>query len=146
MKLTKRVLYKRAKPCEFRWPHQNLELASQMLVLMKQNHGIGLAATQIGVSRRLFVMSVYGQDRVCFNPEISRYSTELAEITEGCLSFPGDQCIIKRPANLTVRYQDHQGNWIQDNMVGIEARVFQHELDHLDGVTMHDRKKEQDAT
>lgn len=145
MKLTKRVLHNVAKPCDFRWPHQNLVLANDMFVLMRKHNGIGLAATQVGVARRMFVMSVHGRDRACFNPEIAVSGNEFAEYAEGCLSFPGDQCILTRPETVTVKYQDHQGNWVQDDINGIEARCFQHELDHLDGITMHDRKKEQDA-
>jgi len=146
MELTRRVLFKKAKPVEFRWPHQNLILANNMLKFMRENDGIGLAAPQIGISKRVFVMEVHGRERMCFNPEIIFSSDVLTEFPEGCLSFIGDQCIIKRPDTICVKYQDHQGNWIEDDMVGLEARCFQHELDHLDGIVMHDRKKEQDAT
>ena len=116
-----------------------------MLEFMIQENGIGLAATQIGIAKRLFVMSVHGRDRICFNPEIIESSDVLIEFAEGCLSFPGDQCTIKRPDTIIVRYQDAAGNWIEDNLVGLEARCFQHELDHLDGITMHDKVKDQNA-
>ena len=139
MKLTRRVLHKKAKEVEFDWPFQNKQLADQMLEFMVQNNGIGLAAPQIGIARRLFVMNVHGRERSCFNPEIVFSSDVLTEFEEGCLSFPGDQCTIKRPDTICVRYQDHQGDWVEDNMVGLEARCFQHELDHLNGITMHDR-------
>ena len=145
MKLTKKVLHKEAKPVVFDWPFQNQQLADQMLKFMISENGIGLAATQIGIGKRVFVMSVHGRDRICFNPEIVEASDVLAEFPEGCLSFPGDQCIIKRPDTIIVRYQDAEGNWIQDSLVGLEARCFQHELDHLDGITMHDRYNEQYA-
>jgi peptide deformylase len=65
--------------------------------------------------------------------------------TEGCLSFPGDSCNIVRPVQISVRYQDHEGSWIYDRLQGLEARCFQHELDHLDGITMWDRHREQNA-
>lgn len=139
MKLTKKVLHKQAKPVSFDWPFQNQKMAREMLEFMVKENGIGLAATQIGLAKRLFVMSVHGRDRICFNPEIVESSDVLAEFPEGCLSFPGDQCIIKRPDTIIVRYQDAEGNWTQDSLVGLEARCFQHELDHLDGITMHDR-------
>jgi peptide deformylase len=147
MKLTKRVLYNRAKPwvfvgCDF----QTERLAKQMLTLMREQQGIGLAAPQIGISKRVFVMDVHGRERACFNPEITFWSDVLIEFPEGCLSFPGEECIIKRPDTISVRYQDCHGDWIEDDMVGLEARCFQHELDHLDGVVMHDRQKEQNAT
>lgn len=146
MDLTRRVLFKQAKSVDFRWPYQNQTLASTMLKFMRLNNGIGLAAPQIGVSKRVFVMEVHGRERVCFNPEITFRSDVLTEFAEGCLSFPGEQCIIKRPDTISVRYQTHEGEWIEDDMVGLEARCFQHELDHLDGVVMHDRQKEQNAT
>lgn len=112
---------------------------------MRKEHGIGLAATQIGQSKRVFVMEVHGRVRGCFNPEITKTATELTEYDEGCLSFPGQSCKLKRPDEISVRYQDPDGNWIEDVMVGLESRCFQHELDHLDGITMWDRQKEQNA-
>lgn len=146
MDFTRRVLYKKAKPVDFRYPRQNLTMANTMLVFMRLNSGIGLAAPQIGISKRVFVMEVHGRERACFNPEITFSSTVLAEFPEGCLSFPGEECKIKRPDTISVRYQTHEGEWVEDDMVGLEARCFQHELDHLDGIVMHDRQKEQDAT
>jgi peptide deformylase len=147
MKLTRRVLLNQAKPwvftgCDF----QTEKLGKEMLSLMRKENGIGLAATQIGLSKRVFVMQVDGRERVCFNPEIVSASDMLAEFAEGCLSFPGEQCIIKRPDTIAVRYQDYRGEWVNDEMTGLEARCFQHELDHLNGIVMHDRQKEQDAT
>lgn len=146
MKLTRRVLHKRAKAVDFQYPVQNQRLVAQMFQLMHAENGIGLAAPQIGISKRLFVMSVHGRDRACFNPEIVETSRELAEFDEGCLSFPGESCKIKRPDTVIVRYQNYRGEWEEVNLVALEARCFQHELDHLDGITMHDRAKEQNAT
>lgn len=145
MKLTKRVLRRIAKPVRFEWPYQNQRLANEMIDLMHDLGGIGLAAPQIGRSLRLFVMAVQGRSRVCFNPKIIESSRINAEFPEGCLSFPGEQCIIKRPDTIIVRYQDAKGEWMETNLVGLEARCFQHELDHLDGIIMHDRVKEQHA-
>ena len=147
MKLTNKVLYRPAKPfSDFDHPAQNSFLANQMLSLMKKNNGIGLAAPQVGVSRRLFVMEIDQVQRACFNPEITDSSTDLTEYVEGCLSFPKDECKIKRPSAVSVRYQNVQGTWIEEQLQGLEARCFQHELDHLDGITMHNRAKEQHAT
>jgi peptide deformylase len=147
MKLTNKVLYRPAKKVEdFGRPSQNSFLAEQMFSFMKKNNGIGLAAPQIGVSRRLFVMEIDRVKRVCFNPEITDHSTDLTEYIEGCLSFPQDECKIKRPGIVSVRYQTAEGIWIEEQLQGLEARCFQHELDHLDGITMHDRAKEQHAT
>lgn len=143
MKFTRKVLHKKAHPADFQSPNTNLKLAHNMLSLMQGRGGIGLAATQIGYSRRIFVMCISGRIRYCFNPIILEYSTVLADYDEGCLSFPGDQCTITRPDWIKVRYQDPTGLVVEDILVGLEARCFQHELDHLDGITMWDRHKEQ---
>lgn len=145
MKLTRRVLTHRAKPVDFKYPYQNKTLAQELLTFMRENNGIGLAAPQVGISKRMFVMEVSNRERICINPEIVEASDVLTEFEEGCLSFPGDQCTIKRPDTIIVRYQDAEGIWIEDNLVGLEARCFQHELDHLDGITMHDKVKDQNA-
>jgi peptide deformylase len=145
MKLTRRVLHNRAKPVTFQFPVANLDLANRMLKFMQQEQGIGLAAPQIGMSQRLFVMQIDDEEYCCFNPEILEVSQNTVEYNEGCLSFRGDQCIIKRPDRITVRYQNYQGEWQQVELDGLAARCFQHEYDHLDGITMWDRYKEQNA-
>jgi peptide deformylase len=145
MKLTKRVLHKRAKPVEFFYPEQNRLLAQELRRFMIEQNGIGLAAPQIGVSRRVFVMETQGWQRACFNPEILATSSESVDFDEGCLSFPGEQCIIKRPDWIDVKYQDWEGKWHSERFSDLLARCFQHELDHLDGITMWDRYKEQNA-
>ncbi len=116
-----------------------------MLEFMHSQDAIGLAANQIGRDVRLFVMSVSGVTRCCFNPEITDCDSKSVKMAEGCLSFKGKQCILQRPERIQVRYQDHEGVWIQDRLTGLESRCFQHELDHLNGVTMWDRQKEYDA-
>jgi peptide deformylase len=145
MKLTKKVLHNTARPVEFAWPYQNKQLADSMLDLMRRERGIGLSATQVGISKRLFVMEIDGVTRACFNPEIVNTSKELVDFNEGCLSFPGESCTIKRPEQIEVRYFNLQGQEIKEALSGLEARCFQHELDHLDGITMWDRHKEQNA-
>lgn len=145
MKLTKKVLYHSAKPVDFKWPFQNQKTQQDMFDLMVKENGIGLAATQIGLAKRLFVMSVDGKHRACFNPEILESSDLLVEFDEGCLSFPGESCKIKRPQSIVARYQDANGDWTTVALDGLEARCYQHELDHLDGITMWQRHKEQNA-
>lgn len=147
MKLTNKVLYRPAKLFEdFDHPARNSFLANQMFSFMRKNNGIGLAAPQVGMSKRLFVMEIDSVQRACFNPEIIDHSADLTEYPEGCLSFLGDECKIHRPSAVTVRYQNVQGVWIEEKLDGLAARCFQHELDHLNGITMHDRAKEQYAT
>lgn len=147
MKLTNKVLYRPARPFEdFHKLTQNQFMLEQMFAFMRRNSGLGMAAPQIGVSRRLFVMETDGHRRACFNPEITSVSEDLAELAEGCLSFPGEECTIKRPQWVCVRYQTVQGLWVEETLNGMAARCFQHELDHLNGITMHDRAKQQYAT
>lgn len=145
MKLTRRVLYNRARDMDFDYPLRNEMLAQEMIALMVREYGIGLSATQVGISRRLFVMQVDGHYRECFNPKILESSETQVEFDEGCLSFPGDHCIIKRPDWVRVEYRTSAGQPVQATLTGLEARCFQHELDHLDGITMWDRYKEQHA-
>lgn len=112
---------------------------------MRQENGIGLAATQCGINARVFVMEINDRSWCCFNPTISEIQGEIVEYAEGCLSFPKDQCIIKRPASVKVDYFDHQGNAHTEELTGLVARCFQHELDHLNGITMWERYEEQNA-
>ena len=142
LRLTHRVLKKPAKPWTFESPARSQNFAEHMLKFMHDQGGIGLAAPQIGVSRRLFVMHLPELGtRICFNPEI-HWPTEDQTITigEGCLSFPGDSVFVTRPRKILARYQDSQGNWHEEELEELAAVCYQHEHDHLDGITMHDRK------
>jgi peptide deformylase len=147
MKLTNKVLYRSARPFEDFGPvTQNKFMLAQMFAFMRKNRGLGMAAPQIGVSRRLFVMETDGQSRACFNPEIISAPDDLNDFVEGCLSFPGEECTIKRPQIVTVHYQTVSGDWVEETLYGMAARCFQHELDHLNGITIHHRAKQQYAT
>jgi len=145
MRLTNKILHRSCRPATFEHINRNHWLCQEMIQFMLANNGIGLAANQIGMDLRLFVMQTQGRTRFCFNPEILSQDSEVLTMAEGCLSFADKQCIIKRPDEIQVRYQDHRGFWIQEHLKGIESRCFQHELDHLNGITMWHRQKEQDA-
>jgi peptide deformylase len=139
-KLSHRVLKNVAKTITFEYPVQLSQLAIRMHEFMATNDAIGLAAPQIGISRRLFVMNVNGVPRTCFNPE-AHWATEdqLFEFKEGCLSFPKEFITLSRPRKILARYQDFLGNWEEHELEELEAVCYQHELDHLVGITMHDR-------
>lgn len=122
-----------------------MALARRMLKLMRKNNGIGLSANQAGVAKRMFVMESGGQDMACWNPEIERYSDETVTLDEGCLSFQQDRCRLTRPASIDVLYYNCVGKPMRAHLTGISSRCFQHELDHLNGITMWDRLKEQNA-
>lgn len=140
MKLTRRVLDRIAAPVDFVYPWKNERLAKNLLEFMMTQNGIGLAAPQVGISKRAFVMKIGVRSWACFNPEITESGDDFTNFDEGCLSFPGDQCTISRPNTIKVRYRTAPGDIVQEELLGLASRCFQHELDHLDGITMHDRK------
>jgi peptide deformylase len=145
MELTRRTLKLKLKPADLHNQWANEDLVIRMLQVMHEHHGIGLAANQVGERIRMFVMYIGGHSWACFNPEIVQTYNDLTEFDEGCLSFPGESCIIKRPNTIHVRYYDVSGVEIQEELTGLASRCFQHELDHLNGITMQDRYKEQNA-
>ena len=145
MRLTNQILYRSCRAANFKNIDRNHWLCQQMLEFMQSQQGIGLAANQVGINLRLFVMKVADLTRFCFNPEITNMGDKSLTMAEGCLSFIDKQCTLQRPDAIQVRYQDHRGFWIEDRLSGLESRCFQHELDHLNGITMWDRQKEQNA-
>ena len=116
-------------------------LVERMFELMFEFRGVGLAAPQVGVTVRLFIASPTFQpdDRgVYINPEIiAAEGTQDGE--EGCLSFPGISCKVKRKKTATIRALDLEGNVFQRTGEDLEARIFQHEYDHLGGRLLVDR-------
>lgn len=106
-----------------------------MIMTMRIKKGIGLAAPQIGKNLRVFVMETDLGPISCFNPEIADHSAETNVGLEGCLSFPGLALKIKRFDRVYVSYQNLDGNSVTQWMDNIQARCFQHELDHLNGIT-----------
>ena len=145
MELTRRTLRLKLKPANLDNQWANEDLVERMLHFMHANKGIGLAANQVGERIRMFVMSIGEHSWACFNPEIVQTHNDLTDYDEGCLSFPGESCIIKRPDTIDVRYYDVAGVEVIEKLTGLASRCFQHELDHLNGITMQDRYKEQNA-
>ncbi len=121
----------------------------RMGALMGDALGVGLAATQVGVLHRVLVYRVQHQAPVAalVNPEIEWTGKELETMEEGCLSLPGVLVDVERPVHVRVRALDERGAPLLIEASGLEARVIQHEVDHLDGVlilerTSRDRRKE----
>ncbi len=111
------------------------QLAEGMLQYMKLENGVGLAAPQVGISLRLFVMSYEDEGippTALINPRIASSSGTIL-MTEGCLSFPGLFATLKRPENVVVEALDIHGAPYKIEAGGVLARVIQHEFDHLDG-------------
>lgn len=114
-------------------------LVKEMLRIMFATNGIGLAAPQVGINSRMFVMGNRTAVYACFNPRIIESSEEQAIGPEGCLSFPGLFLNVKRPTSIKVEYEDVKNHTQTREFTGIMARCFQHELDHLDGVCFTER-------
>ncbi|MFA6218410.1 MAG: peptide deformylase [Erythrobacter sp.] len=138
------------------------ELVSDMFETMYAASGIGLAAIQVGVARRVLVIDLQPDDldaepeecdhgghhhhhyptkkepRVFVNPEILDPAEELATYQEGCLSVPDIFADVDRPATCTVRYQDLEGETHEEDMDGLMATCIQHEMDHLEGILFID--------
>jgi peptide deformylase len=115
-----------------------LRLADDMLQTMYEAPGIGLAAIQVGVPRRLVVLdcSAEGEPlapRVLINPEILHLGPETRVYEEGCLSIPDFRVDIERPSTLRLRYLDREGKQQEHDVDGLLATAIQHELDHLEG-------------
>jgi len=120
-----------------------LQLLENMAETMYVENGIGLAAPQVAVPKRIVVMDVPMDEertsnlKALINPTIVEKSGEIV-YEEGCLSFPGLTADVSRAAVVLVRYQDHEGNWHEDTMKELEAVCIQHEIDHLDGINFVD--------
>lgn len=107
-------------------------LVDKMKVTMEINEGAGLAAPQVGISRKLAIVSASGAFYVLINPRIVLQEGE-QEGEEGCLSFPGIYANVKRPFRVVVEAQDLEGNLLTHDVEGFLARAFLHEMDHLEG-------------
>jgi peptide deformylase len=115
------------------------ELEISMVQLMIESGGIGLAANQVGLLKRVFAIHLKDQVPFCmFNPWIMHGDNDMVPGNEGCLSFPDLFLNIPRYKTISAMYVDRQGNKRIIELTGIDARCFQHELDHLDGVCFID--------
>jgi len=114
-------------------------LVERMTALMHEANGVGLAATQVGVLRRLFVFVDEGEDRVLVNPTITKRSKEADVDDEGCLSLRDVLVPVERATSVTIEGFDAKGESVTLELELPSSRVVQHELDHLDGVLIIDR-------
>lgn len=122
-------------------------IARELFAIMYRDGGIGLAAPQVGLSLQMIVWNPTGgfrevsQERVFLNPRILSLSGPLVSDVEGCLSVPGVFAPVERPMHARVRYTSLEGDQHEVNLSGLEARVVQHEIDHLHGILFVDRAK-----
>ena len=134
------VLRAAALPVE-RFDEDLVAEVERMGELMHDALGVGLAATQLGVLHRVLVYKAYVEDPLTalVNPVLEWASEELEAGEEGCLSLPAVHVEVERPARVRVRAQDERGNDLEIEAEGLQARVIQHEIDHLNGVLILDR-------
>jgi len=134
------VLKAKAVPVE-RFDDRLRAEVARMAGVMGDAIGVGLAATQLGVMHRVLVYKV-GEDGLLaalVNPELEWVGNDVEEAEEGCLSLPGVHVDVERPVRVRVRARDERGEPLTIEASGLEARVIQHEIDHLDGVLILDR-------
>jgi len=139
-KLGDPILRTKARPVE-RFDDALRDEVARMAVLMDDALGIGLAAPQVGVSHRVLVYRVEPDSRTIalVNPEIEWSSKDEEISEEGCLSLPYVHVDVERPIGVLVKARDEHGEDLVIEATGLEARVIQHEIDHLDGVLILDR-------
>ena len=133
------ILKQIAEPWDFEKDSDAKAVEQDMLALMKTFNGRGLAGNQAGLLKRVFVMKLdNGQEFALFNPEIVSIDDTKVEGEEGCLSFPNLWLKVKRSKTLTAKYLDTDGKECIIELTGMDARCFQHELDHLNGICFTD--------
>ena len=118
---------------------EELEIAEKMNEVMIKAPGVGLAANQIGVLKQIITIFFVDQETKkeirynLYNPEIISFSKKTIVMEEGCLSLPNQFANIERPEKIKIKYLDDSNKLIKKNVVGVEARILQHEIDHLSG-------------
>ena len=123
-------------------PADPVKLEQDLIQSMLDRDGIGLAATQVGLPFRVFVIGWRGDPKAAqafFNPIVVATVDELEDLEEGCLSFPGIYVNVKRPKKILARWQNSKGEWQESEFEGYNCKCFLHELDHLEGIVFQDR-------
>ena len=114
-------------------------ISKRMIEIMKRAPGSGLAANQIGILQKIITVNIQDHEKetekvyALFNPSIKSYSEETVVMEEGCLSLPQQFVDIERPESITLRYLNESNKIIEEKKDGLEARILQHEIDHLSG-------------
>jgi|TARA_B100001758_G_C17991211_1_gene393193 peptide deformylase len=127
-------------------PHYNdlQKFEADMVNAMHTANGMGLAANQIGITKRFFAIGhdtfdTFQKSAIIWNPLIKKQSEEKIFDVEGCLSFPGIFVKVERPKQIEIEYETTQGTKQTARLDGMESKCFQHELDHLEGITFNKR-------
>lgn len=118
---------------------KDIQLSKKMIEIMKKAPGVGLAANQIGILKQIVTVHIQDKDKeiekiyTLFNPTIVNSSKEKVVMEEGCLSLPKQFADIERPESINIRYINSSNKVIEEKKDGLEARILQHEIDHLSG-------------
>lgn len=143
LKFPANILRERMPEFDFENPDIDPEqLEKDLINIMLENDGIGLAANQVGIRARVFVMGHREHPesaQAFFNPMVVANVDATDDMEEGCLSFPGVYVNIKRPKKILARWQNSKGEWQQSEFDGYNCKCFLHELDHLEGIVFQDR-------
>jgi peptide deformylase len=134
------ILHEKIAPLDVELIGDSLkELAERLHATRRAYHAVGLAANQVGIKARMFVMADAMMEFTCINPEILQTDEEDVENEEGCLTFPSLRLKVKRPKEIKVRYVNEDLETKEMIFRGLFARCFQHELDHLNGVVFTEK-------
>jgi len=117
------------------------QIIKEMTYLMLKYDGIGLAGNQAGINKRIIVVNDHGTPRAYINPQIKRKSFFKQKIEEGCISFPKIMGYVSRSKSIILEYYDQKGKKHQTKTSGLYATVFQHEIDHINGIIFTDKIK-----
>lgn len=131
------ILSKKSRIVE-RFDDKLAQLIDDMKQTMYNAQGVGLAAVQVGILKRVIVIDIGDGLIELVNPEIIYESENRQYETEGCLSLPGETVYTDRPMEVKVKGQDRNGKWCVFKGVGLKARAFCHEIDHLNGIVIRD--------
>ncbi len=118
---------------------ENIKIANQMMDTMNKAPGVGLAANQVGILKQIVTINFQDKENdktikyILFNPSIIEYSQEKITMEEGCLSLPEQYADVERPKHIVLEYIDENEKMIKKEIEGYEARILQHEIDHLSG-------------
>jgi peptide deformylase len=137
------LLHKPVQDFDFN-AHDPVQIEKEMIAIMKKYNGIGLAANQVGLDARIFIMGSDSIEHFCkpkafINPKIIEFNDDVTSEKEGCLSFPTLFLNVKRPSVIKATYLTTRGDLEEVRISGYMAKCFQHEYDHLDGVCFTNR-------
>lgn len=135
VKYPNKILTTKCPPYEHLFFFEDHKIAVEMVGLMLADKNcVGIAANQVGIAKRFFVMRQPAGNRMCFDPVILKHGRDIEILSEGCMSLPGLRVPVPRWRIVTVEYTNDKKNRVTLTLKGLEARIFQHELDHLNGL------------